>query len=206
MNEPSERQDNFCCQAMTEESEELKKLKPMLTGGIIIYAVLIFVDLFYLKDYILFDYLFLLLFLCFLTYNRCYLIFQIYTLFSLFLVFGTAVPGFGKIIQNKFGKQSLVDAIIKFCIYIFIIIFSCFIFYIGFNAYKEIRSLFEARIQNNPQLIPSYMAANSYQSTVNRGNNYNSNNRNSDNNNNSNNNKNKGFKAFSGKGYTVGGS
>ena len=204
MDEPNDGQESCCCMPMTEESQELKRLKPMLIGGIVIYVILIFVDSFYTKDYQLFDYLFLIIFLCLLTFNRCHFIFQIYTLYSLFIVFGTAVHGCGLIIQNKFKKPSLVDGIIKFFIYLFMIVFSFFIFYIGFSAYKEIRSLYEARMQNNPQLIPGYMAPGSNQSTNNGGNNYyNSNN---DNNNSNNNSKSKGFKAFSGKGYTVGGS
>ena len=66
------------------------------------------------------------------------------------------------------------------------------------------------KIANNPNLIPSYMATNTNQSNNNyygNNNNYNSNyNNNNYNNDNYNNNKNKGFKAFSEKGYPVGGS
>ena len=81
------------------------------------------------------------------------------------------------------------------------IIFTCFLFYIGFNAYKEIFYLFRNRIQGNPNLIPSYMAGNGQYN-----NNYNGNSGYNYNANNNNNNQSKGFKAFSGKGYVVGSS
>ena len=34
-----------CCSPMVEESETLKKLKPVLIGGIVIYSILLFLDL-----------------------------------------------------------------------------------------------------------------------------------------------------------------
>ena len=216
MNEQNDNQENFacCCQPMTEESEEFKKIKPMLITGLFIYIGLLFLDIFYLRDNNLFDYLFLIICIYCLIFNKCFMIFPIYTLFSMYLVLGTSLPGLGIIVQTKFKKPKTTEAIIIFFIYFFIIFFSCFIFYISFNAYKEIRYLFEMKIANNPNLIPSYMATNTtqsnnnyYGSNNNYNSNYNNNNYNNGNyNNNNNNNQNKGFKAFSGKGYTVGGS
>ena len=211
MNERNNNEENFacCCKPITEESEELKKIKPILIGGLFIYLGLLFLDIFYIKNGLLFNYLFLILCIYFLTFNRCFMIFPIYTLFSIYLVLGNSLPIFGLIIQNKFDYPSKTDAIIIFLIEAFIMVFSCFIFYMGFNAYKEIRYLFEMRVANNPSLIPSYMATNANQSNNNyyasNNNNYNNNNNNNYNSNN-NNKQNKGFKAFSGKGYAVGGS
>ena len=215
MNDQNNQEDiGCCCQPLTDESEELKKMKPILIGGIIIYAVLLFVDIIYLNDNNLLTYFILIIFLSFFTFNRCFLLFQWFTIISIFLIFETSIPGMGIIIQTRFNSPALLEAIILFIIYLFIIVATCFIFYIGFNAYKEMRYLFEQRISGNPHLIPSYMASNYQGESGNNyvvSNNYGSNsNYNSNSNNNYNNNQNKdskkGFKAFSGKGYTVGGS
>ena len=192
MNQPIENnnQDQVsCCQPMVEENDVIKKIKPILKLGIIIYIILTFVDLFYLYTENFFSYIFLSLALFLLSHNKCFFIFQLYTIFSILLVFGTIIPHVGIIIQTNFVNGA--NSIIRFCIFIFIIIFSVFIFYFSFVAYKEIKYLLSQRV-GGPQLIPSYMAPNV--------NNYSSNN----NSNNNNQNKSGGFKAFSGKGYVVG--
>ena len=207
-----------CCQPLTDENDELKKIKPILVGGIIIYIVLLFLDIIYLYDNNLFTYLMLILSLSFFTFNRCYILFQWFTIIAIFLIFETAIPGMGIRIQTGFNNPSLLEAVINFVIYFFILASTCFIFFFGFVAYKEMKYLFEATVAGNPSLIPSYMAVN-YQggNGNNYGNNYNyysgGNNRRNNNNDDDSedNNKrkkskpNKGFTAFSGKGYTVGG-
>ena len=200
-----------CCPPMTEESEVLKKLKPILTAGIIVYCLLLALDIFLLKDGNFFFYIFFIFAVSFLLFNRCFIIFQFYTLGFIFLIFGTAIPGAGIIVQKGDLKLNKTKEIIKFCIYISIIIFSIIFYYFSFEAYKEMRYLFMMRSSSNPQSIPSYMVSGP---SISNNNNYNSNyayrTNNNDNNNDSNNNNNnkntKGFKAFSGKGYRVGGS
>ena len=208
MNDQNNQEDiGCCCPPMTDESDELKKAKPFLIGGIIIYSVLLILDIIYLDNYNLITYLLLIITLSFFTFNRCFMVFQLFTIISIFLIFGTSIPGMGIIIQIGFKNPDLTVNIIFFIIYLFIIVATCFIFYIGFNAYKEMRYLFEQRVSGNPHLIPSYMASNNQGESGNNyddGNNYNNNSNN--NYNNQNQNSHKGFKAFSGKGYTVGGS
>ena len=192
-----------CCPPMAEESEPFKKLKPILIGGIICYIVLLLVDIFYLYDDEFVTFIILIMTLCFLTFNRCFMVFPWYTLFSILLVFQSAIPGCGVIIQNKFENESKSKCILKFVIYIFMIIFSGCIFYFGFTAYKEAKYCFEQRIASNPQLIPSYMVA---RNNNDYNNNYNSNNNSNNNYNNNNQSSNRGFVPFSGRGYAVGGS
>ena len=204
MDSSNNNQENLtCCTPLTEESDSLKHLKPMLIIGLFVYFGIIFLDLFYLGDFQLFEYSFLCIMLYFFIVNRCFMIFPMITILLIYNVVGIALPNLGVIVQNKFEKSSKADSIIKFIIYFFMIIFNCFLFYIGFNAYKEIFYLLKNRIQNNPNLIPSYMAGNGQ---YNNNNNYNGNSGYNYNANNNNNNQSKGFKAFSGKGYVVGSS
>ena len=198
-----------CCPPMTEESDILKKLKPILTVGIVVYCALFVLDLSLLYDGNFFFYLFFIFAVCFLIYNRCFIIFQFYTLGCIFLIFGTALPRAGIIIQNNDLKNSL--DIIRFSIYIFIIIFSIIFYYFSFEAYKEIRYLYLNRSASNPQLNPYMITGPSLSNNNYNNNNYNNSNNdyrrnNNDNNNSNNNSQTKGFKAFSGKGYKVGGS
>ena len=204
MDDPNNQQQIGCCQPLTDESDELKKTKPILSGGIVIYSVLLILDIVYLGNTNLFTYLFLIIMLSFFTFNRCFLLFQWFTILGIFLIFETSIPGIGIIIQTGFISPDLTEGIIFFIIYLFILVATCFIFYVGFNAYKEMRYLYEQRARGNQYVIPGFMASNQAE----RGNNYSDNNNNSRNqyNNNQNKNSNKGFKAFSGKGYTVGGS
>ena len=202
MDDPNNQQQIGCCQPLTDESDELKKTKPILIGGIVIYSVLLILDIVYLGNTNLFTYLFLIIMLSFFTFNRCFLLFQWFTILGIFLIFETSIPGIGIIIQTGFNSPDLTEGIIFFIIYLFILVATCFIFYVGFNAYKEMRYLYEQRARGNQYVIPGFMASNQAES----GNNYSNNNNNSRNQYNNNQNSNKGFKAFSGKGYTVGGS
>ena len=203
-------QQILCCPPMTAESELLKKLKPILLSGVFFYFVFLFLDLFFLDNYNLFLYIVLILCLIFLTVNRCFLVFQFYTLATIFLIFGTALPSLGIIIQCEFKKESKTKDTVKFLIYIILMVFSCILYYFCFEGYKEMRYLFQSMIIGNPQAIPSYMSGlmintnqqnNNYYDN-NDDNNYDNNN-NYRNNNNSNNNQ--GYQAFSGTGYRVGG-
>ena len=198
-------QQAFCCPPMTEESELLKKLKPFLITGIIFYSVLIFLDLFYLNNYNLFLYMVLTLCLTFLAFNRCFLIFQFYTLATIFLIFGTALPCLGIIIQCKFEKDDTTEDIIKFLIYLIIMVFSCILYYFCFEGYKEMRYLFQNMMANNPMAIPGYMSGLIVNTNQQNNNYYGNNDGNNYNNYNNNNNNNQGYQAFSGTGYRVGG-
>ena len=191
-------QDNggCCCPPFVEENDSLKKMKPVLIGGLVIYSILLILDLFYMGGRLLFEYLLIIVCLSFMIFNRCYLAFHYYTFLSIIIVFSYCLPLCGVIIQNIFDIKG---GIILFCINVFILIFSLAFFYFGFQAYKEMKYLFVNRSGSSPQLAgftSEYPQSDS---------NYGSNNY-SSNNNNSNQNKSKGFKAFSGKGYTVGGS
>ena len=118
-----------CCQPLTDENDELKKIKPILIGGIIIYTVLLFLDIIYLYDNNLITYLMLILSLSFFTFNRCYILFQWFTIIAIFLIFETAIPGMGIRIQTGFKSPSLLEAVINFVIYFFILASTCFIFF-----------------------------------------------------------------------------
>ena len=196
-NNNNQQQQVLCCPPMTEESELLKKLKPFLFSGICFYGVLFFLDICYLDDYNLFLYMVLVLSLVFLAINRCFLVFQFYTLATIFLLFGTALPNLGIIIQCEFKKDNTTDGVIKFLIYLATIVFTCILYYFCFKGYKEMRYLFQNMISTNPQAIPGFMGG--LMINTNQQNNYYGNN---DGNNYSNN---QGYQPFSGQGYRVGG-
>ena len=179
-----------CCQPIVEENDVIKKIKPILNASLIVYIILLFVDLFYLNTRNLGSYIFLSLALYLLSFNKLFPIFQMYTIVSIILVFGTIIPNVGIIFQIKFRNGA--DSYIKFCIYVFIMLFSFFIFYFSFVGYREMKYLFSQR-GGSPELMPSYMAPNV--GTINN---------NNSNNNNNNNSNSGGFKPFSGKGYRVG--
>ena len=188
-------QDNSgcCCPPFVEENDSLKKMKPVLIGGLVIYSILLIVDLFFIGGRLAIDYLFIIICLSFMIFNRCYLAFHYYTFLSIIIVFSYCLPLCGIIIQNKF---EIDRGIAFFCINLFILIFSIVFFYFAFQAYKEMKYLFMNRSGSSPQLAG--FTSGYPQSDSNYGNsNYNSN---------QNQNQSKGFKAFSGKGYTVGGS
>ena len=199
-NNNNQQQQLLCCPPMTEESELLKKLKPLLFSGIIFYFVLFFLDFSYLKDYNLFLYMVLMITLVFLAINRCFLVFHYYTLATIFLLFGTALPKLGIIIQCKFDIEddSTADSVIKFLIYLATIVFTCVLYYFCFKGYKEMKYLFQNMISTNPQAVPSYIGMGGLLINTNQQNNY-------GNNDGNNYNSNQGYQPFSGQGHRVGG-
>ena len=182
-----------CCTAMVDESETLKQLKPILIGGVIIYGVLLFVDIAFFDGAFYFYYFILGISLLLMTINRCYFAFWYYTIFLIIYVFPSLLSQIGIFIQCFFSNDDLME----FFFYIFAFFFVIIMFYFAFNAYKEMKYLYLLKRNNSPQLSNGLFPENSEQN-----NNYNANHNNNDNNNN----KKKGFKAFSGKGYRVGGS
>ena len=200
MQENNEDSGGCCCRPLIEETDSIKKLKPILIAGIIIYTIVLFLDIFYIRGANLFSYVIIILFLCFMVFNRCYMVFPFYVIFSIILLFQVVIPGFGVPLQSKFEGDRAVGA---FVIYLFLFIFFFVYFYFGFKAYKEMNYVFLEKMRNAPQMGNQY-AANFIQSN----NNYNNENNYGSNNYNYNNNppSSQGFKAFSGKGYTVGGS
>ena len=200
MNEPNDNsQDNIlCCQSIIDENNSIKRFIPIINQGIIIYVIILIVDLLYLNTNNLGYYLFLIFCLSLLSFNKLFLVLHVYTIISIYLIFGTIIPRIGIIIQIKFKNGS--DDVIQFCFYFFIIIFSIFYFYFLFIYYKEIKCLFNNRIVDDHHIIPTDISPNNTDNNI-----YNENNNNSNNNNNQNNQKkNREFKAFSGKGYRVG--
>ena len=195
MDQNPQENDGCCCGPFVEENDALKKMKPVLVGGLVIYIILLILDLFFNGSRLAIDYLLIIVCLSLMIFNRCYLGFYYYTFLSIIIVFSNCLPICGIVIQNIFD---LDRAVVIFAINLFIIIFSIAFFYFGFQAYKEMKYLFMNRTGMSPQLAgftSGYPQSDS---------NYGSNSSNS--NNNSSQNKSKGFKAFSGKGYTVGGS
>ena len=179
-----------CCPKLVEENDAIKRLKPILYVGIIVYVVLLFLDIFYLKTNNMTTYILLIVFLSLLSFKQCFLVFPMFTIISIILICGSYLPNVGVIAQNKFFNGG--DIILKFCIYIFGIIFTIVLFYFSFIVYKEIRALIINGVGNGPQLIAGYPNENNPNIVRNN------------NNNNNNQNKSGGFKAFSGKGYRVG--
>ena len=86
MNEPNSdnNQDQvLCCQSLVDDNDKIKKLKPILNAGILIYFIILVVDLLYLNTRNLITYLFLCLCVCMMSFNKCFLIFQLYTIISI---------------------------------------------------------------------------------------------------------------------------
>ena len=177
-----------CCNSMVDEDENLKKLKPVLIGGVIIYGILLLVDAFFLYSYFYFYYLILGILILLMALNRCYYAFWYYTLFLIVYIFPSLLSQIGIFIQCFFRN----DDIMIFFIYLFAFIFTIIMFYFAFNAYKEMKLLYIIKRHNGPRLSGGLFEENSQP--------------NNNSNRNNNNNKNKGYKAFSGKGYKVGGS
>ena len=181
-----------CCGVMVEESDTLKKMKPILIGGVVIFGILTIVD-FCTDQLLFFYYLILGIILLIMTINRCYLVFFYFTFILIVYLFPSLLSQVGIYIQNKFEKD-----IFKFVIYLISFVLTIVIFYFFFQAYKEMKYLFMNKIQNSPALV-------GYGNGIFGGGN-NTQNYNNSNNSNTNDNKSSGFKAFSGKGYRVGGS
>ena len=187
-----------CCRPLMEETNEIKKYKPFLIAGIIVYSIVLILDLFYIGGFNLFSYVIIITFLYLMTFNRCFLAFHFYTIYSIILLFQIIIPGFGVPLQSKFPSDYSIGV---FVIYSFMFIFYFVFFYFAFQAYKEMKYVFQNNMNNRPQLSNTY-AANFIPSNNNYGNNYGS----GGNSYNNNAPSSGGFKAFSGKGYTVGGS
>ena len=188
-----------CCRPMMEENDELKKYKPILIAGIIIYSVVCLLDSFYLSNWNLFSYVLLIVCLCLMIFNRCYIAFQFYTLLSVIMLFQVIIPNIGIPLQSKFKSENAWGS---FVIYLITFIFYFFYFYYAFKAYKEMKYIFTSNMGNRPQLSNDYVQSNNDSYGYGYGYSGNNNNYNSNNNTSSTG----GFKAFSGKGYTVGGS
>ena len=64
MQENNEDSGGCCCRPLIEETDSIKKLKPILIAGIIIYTIVLFLDIFYIRGANLFSYVIIILFLC----------------------------------------------------------------------------------------------------------------------------------------------
>ena len=200
MEDNNEETGCCCCKPLMEETEEIKKFKPILVGGIVVYTIVLFLDLFYLNGFNLFSYALIITFLCLMVFNRCYMAFTYYTIFSVIMLFQNIIPGFGVPLQANFPTNKSIGA---FVIYLFMFIFYFIFFYFAFKAYKEMKYVFINKMSNMPQLANQFggdfvQGSNNY-NYGNSGSNYNSNY-------NNNSSSSGGFKAFSGRGYAVGGS
>ena len=198
MDQNPQDNDGCCCAPFVEENDTLKKMKPILIGGLVIYSILFIVDLLFLGGRLLFNYICIIVCLSLMIFNRCFCAFYYYTFLTIIIVCSYCIPIIGLIIQNLFD---IPGAIQVFCINVFLLIFSVAFFYFSFQAYKEMKYLYMNRSGSSPQLAG--FTSGYPQSDANYGSNISNSNSNSNNNNS---NSKKGFKAFSGKGYTVGGS
>ena len=186
-----------CCQPLIPESENIKKMKPILIVGILFYVILACLDTFYLRNLSFFSYIFIVVFLSLMVFNGCFFFFSIYFIFSTLLLFTNIIPTFGIPLQTGFKSDRAIGAfIIHFIAFIFYFVY----FYFGFKTYKEMKYIFQNTIANSPQLSQDLVGQDRGYNNYSNSNNYNSNN------NNQSSSSSKGFKAFSGKGYTVGGS
>jgi len=178
-----------------EDSQRLKKLKPLLFAGMIVYLVLLILEIFFFDGTSSTNYIFILCFLSLFIFLKYHQLFGFYVFISIYQCFSVILPRFGLIIQT--GFEIILDhrhPIIEFILNFFILCFSVIYFLITFDAFKEIKALGNAG--NYPYLS-----------------NLSNENNNNDNINNLYPNetkegkekKNKGFKAFSGKGHVVGG-
>ena len=199
MEDNNEETGCCCCRPLMEETESIKKFKPILIGGIVVYTIVLFLDLFYLNGFNLFSYALIITFLCLMTFNRCHIAFTYYTIFSILLLFQNIIPGFGVPAQSNFPTSKSIGA---FVIYLFMFIFYFVFFYFAFQAYKEMKYVFINNLSNRPQLGNQFSAdfiqGSNNNNYGNSGSSYNTNNNNSS--------SSGGFKAFSGRGYAVGGS
>ena len=187
----------LCCRPLMPETPYFKKMKPILIAGLRVYSIVGLLDAFYLKHYNLMDFLLIILFLSLMTFNRCYIIFHLYTIFSIILLFIIIIPYVGIPLQTNFESENAEGT---FIIYTFLLIFYFVFYYFAFQIYKDLKYSFMNGIGIRPQLssglASDYPQNNNDYNYGNSGNNYNNNNTPSSG----------GFKAFSGKGYTVGGS
>ena len=196
MDENNQEDSGCCCQSLIPENENIKKMKPILIVGILFYVILAFLDTFYLRNLSFFSYIGIVVFLCLMVFNGCYFFFSIYFIFSTLLLLTNIIPTFGVPLQTKFKSKNAIGAfIIHFIAFIFYFVY----FYFGFKTYKEMKYIFLNNVVNSPQLSQDLVPQDGGYNNYSNSNNYNRNN-------NQSNSSPKGFKAFSGKGYTVGGS
>ena len=184
-----------CCQPLINESDNIKKMKPILIVGIIFYVIVGCLDTFYLKNYFIFSYIAIVVFLCLMVFNSCFIFFQLYMVFSVILLFQNIISTFGVPLQTGFQSQNAIGA---FIIHIITFIFYFVYFYFCFKTYKEMKYIFLNNIGNSPQLSSNLVQSNQSSNYYNNNNNFSNNNNTPS--------SSKGFKAFSGKGYAVGGS
>ena len=79
MDQNPQDNDGCCCAPFVEENDALKKMKPVLIGGLVIYCILIILELFFSSGRLTINYLFVILCLSLMIFNRCYLAFHYYT-------------------------------------------------------------------------------------------------------------------------------
>ena len=199
-NNQQERDSGCCCQSIIPENENIKKMKPILIVGIVFYIILTLLDTFYLRSIFFFSYTSLVIFLCLMVFNGFYYFFSWYVAFSTLLLFVSIIPTFLVPVQTKFKSYNAIGAfIIHFIAFVFYFVY----FYFGFKAYKEMKYIFQNTYMNGSQLNAGLVGDDRNYNSYSNSNNYNNYNRNNTNSSSSNS---RGFKAFSGKGYTVGGS
>ena len=195
----NEQNSVCCCQPLIRENDNIKKMKPILIVGIVIYVIVGCLDTFYLKNIFFLSYIAIVVFLCLMVFNGCFILFQVYTVFSIILLFQNIISTFGVPLQTKFKSPNAIGA---FIIHIITFIFYFVYFYFCFKTYKEMKYVFLNNMANGPQLSSNLVQGNESSNYY-----YNNNNNNNiSNNNNTPSSSSKGFKAFSGKGYAVGGS
>ena len=193
MDGDSQRQSSGCCYPpLMEETENIKKYKPILIVGIVVYCAMCIIDLAFFGRGYLFEYIFIIICQCFMYFNRCFLMFQFQAIFSIILLFLNYIPSVGIAIQNGFDARRVIA---PFIVHLLMIIFYFFHFYLTFKAYKEMKYVFANNNITSPQLSSGFKNDFYQNNNSSPGHAYNNNSSSSG-----------GFKAFSGKGYTVGGS
>ena len=110
MDENSQGQSDggCCCSPLMDETENIKKYKPISIIGIVVYSAMLIIDSFVFQTYYLFEYIFIIICLCLITFNRCFLLFQFYVIFSTILLFLNFIPRVGIAIQCLFDNSNLI--------------------------------------------------------------------------------------------------
>ena len=80
--------------------------------------------------YYLFEYIFIIICLCLIAFNRCFLLFQFYVIFSTILLFLNFIPRVGIAIQCLFDESYLIA---PFIVHFLMIIFYFVHFYLIFK-------------------------------------------------------------------------
>ena len=108
----NQQDSGCCCQSLIRESDNIKKMKPILIAGIIFYIILAFLDTFYLKNLSFFSYIAIVVFLCLMVFNGCYFFFSMYFIFSTLLLVTNIIPTFGVPLQTGFKSNNAIGAFI----------------------------------------------------------------------------------------------